>query len=234
MKIETLLTNKNDYQSGWIEAYERKKDGYLWKEEPIEFLSRHISLFKKYNIYKILDVNCGDGRNCLYLAENDFFVTGIDISPIALQKTLVTSNERNINSLCLVKANAEELPCPFPMHFFDAIVCLDVFGQLSNIKRTVTGFNEVLKDDGLLLTNLYTPDDETFGKGTKVEENTFLYKKTLFRFFTESDIQKIFSNFKILEIEKLCWEDPPHPGYRDTKHTHESYVVLLKNIKKKS
>jgi len=225
---DELSIKKADYQSGWLEAYERKKDGYLWKEEPIEFLSEYIELFKNEGVYSVLDTGCGDGRNCLFLSEKGFLVTGIDISPIALQKVLKTSNNREIRSLCLIKADVETLPEPFPIGSFDAVVCLDVFGQLYNVEQAVLGFNKVIKKGGLLLANIYTPDDETFGQGERIDEKSFLYKKTLFRFFTESDIRSIFSDFKILEINKLSWEDPPHPGYRDTYHTHDSYVILLK------
>ena len=43
-----------------------------------------------------LDLGCGEGRNALFLAENGFRVTGIDLSSRAIMKFLDIANERKL------------------------------------------------------------------------------------------------------------------------------------------
>lgn len=220
---------KQDYQTGWLDAYEAKQDGYLWKEDPIEFLPEYSVFFKEQNVHSVLDTGCGDGRNSLFLLSEGFSVTGMDLSLIALKKTLHTARLQEFSNVCLIQSDIESLPVPFPSGLFDALVCLDVFGQVLNIEAAVSGFRQVVKKDGFILLNLYTPDDVAFGEGEKVGEKAFLYRKTLFRFFTAADVESLFEEFKLVDLKRLRWEDPPHPGYRDYYHTHDSYVVLLQN-----
>ncbi|RZN63358.1 bifunctional 2-polyprenyl-6-hydroxyphenol methylase/3-demethylubiquinol 3-O-methyltransferase UbiG [Methanonatronarchaeum sp. AMET6-2] len=68
-----------DEESRWNEKY---KKGRHRREDPSRFL---ISWIEKIPKGKALDIGCGAGRNSIYLAENGFDVTGIDISSEALK-----------------------------------------------------------------------------------------------------------------------------------------------------
>lgn len=226
---DDISLSKEEYQSGWIEAYQRKKGEFLWKQDPIEFLPNYAPILRENKVQSILEAGCGDGRNVVYLLREGFRVIGVDLSPIALANALDLADHQGKNDACFVNADLESLPHPFPEHSFDALTCLDVFGQVLEVEQTVSGFQRVVRPNGLLLLNLYTPEDAAFGVGQKLGDRSFLYNKTLFRFFTEQDIRTLFAQFDILKMEKMHWQDPPHPGYRDDYHIHDSFVFLLRN-----
>ncbi len=226
--FDNIQLAKEDYQSGWDKAYiEDESVAHLWKQEPIEFLPNFSSRLKELGVKHILEVGCGDGRNTVYLLKQGFQVTSIDISPKALARALKQVQQQNLTGGVFINSDLELLPNPFPAGSFDAIVCLDVFGQLLHMQEVVSGFYQVIKPGGVVLSNLYTLQDANFGVGERLGEKTFVYKKTLFRFFTEENVRALFNDFKVIDLQRVSWEDPPHPGYRDNYHQHDAWVALL-------
>ena len=74
----------------WDERYDR--DMYIYGKEPAAFLKQKIGGLKKG---KALVLAMGEGRNAVYLAQNDFDVTGVDISEVAIEKCNKLAEERN-------------------------------------------------------------------------------------------------------------------------------------------
>lgn len=217
-----------NYAGGWENAYRlNAQDQSLWKDDPIEFLPGKVETLKAFGVRNILDAGCGDARNLVFLARHGFNCTGLDISPAGLEKANQKLREAKLPA-CLVAGDLAQLPSPFPKGLFDAVVCLDVFGQIPDTARLVTGFRKVLAPGGYLLVNLYTPDDQTFGEGVKIGPNTFQYRGTLFKFFSEPTVSEILKGFEIVHLEKMRWEDPPHGDFRPYRHVHDSFVVLAK------
>lgn len=64
----------------WDEKFTNRDDKPLSPEKSIV---ENIMYFKNGSI---LDIACGDGRNTLFLLENDFIVTGVDFSSKALER----------------------------------------------------------------------------------------------------------------------------------------------------
>jgi len=60
---------------------------------------------KKENIKpcKALEIGCGTGSNAIWLAQNGFDVTGIDFSPLAIEKAKEKSREKGVEILFFVK-----------------------------------------------------------------------------------------------------------------------------------
>lgn len=83
-----------DYIGGqqyWDEKFSNRSDMPL---EPEKSLVENIKYFKKGTV---LDVACGDGRNALFLAENNFKVTGVDFSREALKRLEMFAKRKNYN-----------------------------------------------------------------------------------------------------------------------------------------
>ena len=74
----------------WDERYDR--DMYIYGKDPAAFLKQKISGLKKG---KALVLAMGEGRNAVYLAQNGFDVTGVDISEVAIEKCNKLAKERN-------------------------------------------------------------------------------------------------------------------------------------------
>ena len=74
----------------WNERYDR--DMYIYGKEPAAFLKQKMDRLKKG---KALVLAMGEGRNAVYLAQNGFDVTGVDISEVAIEKCNKLAKERN-------------------------------------------------------------------------------------------------------------------------------------------
>ena len=64
----------------WNTRYDRKM--YIYGKAPTAFLRQKIDLLTRG---KALVLAMGEGRNAVYLAQNGFDVTGIDISDVAIK-----------------------------------------------------------------------------------------------------------------------------------------------------
>ncbi|MBU5426289.1 class I SAM-dependent methyltransferase [Tissierella pigra] len=86
----------------YYQAYEQRykkihEEGLLWfsKEPTMEL----INWIQHYNIPindDICEIGCGEGRDALYLAEQKYNITGVDISEEAIKKCKELSKERKV------------------------------------------------------------------------------------------------------------------------------------------
>lgn len=82
--------NKKQAKDVWEKHY--GEESYLFGKEPISLLKSYVGVLKKG---KALDVAMGEGRNAVYLAEQGFNVTGLDVSAKAVEKAKKLGQEKN-------------------------------------------------------------------------------------------------------------------------------------------
>lgn len=220
------------YTNAWDEAYRKQRTlvagdelpTALWQEAPIPYL-QDVKLnrqMRKFNIVRILDAGCGDGRNSFWLERQGFHVVGADASRNALEIAAQRAERDGHNRVVFVQEDIVNLCLVGP---FDCVLCADTLGQLQNPEEAIAEFRRVLRPGGLLLFNLYTPDDSTFGVGTPITDLSFEYKGTLFRFFTEEMVRALVGDWVEVHVIVTSWMDPPHGEFRPLPHMHNSWVV---------
>ncbi|MEA2024077.1 MAG: class I SAM-dependent methyltransferase [Actinomycetota bacterium] len=77
-----------DMRSLWDARYEAK--GALWGAEPNQFLAE---IAEDLVPGTALDLGCGQGRNSFWLASRGFEVTGLDLSPVAIEQAIEVADE---------------------------------------------------------------------------------------------------------------------------------------------
>ena len=82
----------NDMRSLWDARYEAK--GALWGAEPNEYLAEIAAVLEPGTA---LDLGCGQGRNSFWLASKGFAVTGLDISPVAIEQATEVAAELDVD-----------------------------------------------------------------------------------------------------------------------------------------
>ena len=107
------------------------------------YFDRHIA---NWQGLKVLDVGCGGGFSCEFVAARGAQMFGIDRSAncITVAKTHATNkgfeiDYRNGLAECL----------PYNVNFFDVILCVDVLEHVADLKQTITEIHRVLKPGGL-------------------------------------------------------------------------------------
>lgn len=94
----------------------------------------------------VLDIGCGGGFSCEFVAARKAQVYGIDRSEncIAIAKAHAASNGFEID---YQTGLAESLP--YPDNYFDVVLCVDVLEHVADLKQTIAEIHRVLKKGGI-------------------------------------------------------------------------------------
>lgn len=68
----------------------------------------------------------------------------------------------------------------------------------------------------------------------QVGPDDYVYdNRFFFRFYRKSDLEILLSTFPatLESLELAVWIDPPHEGYREYPHEHQSWVFALRKGK---
>jgi tellurite methyltransferase len=157
----TALAEAEAMQDAAKEWDERYRQGRAMPDEPAALLVENLPLLPKSG--KALDIAMGTGRNALYLASLGFRVTGIDLSPVAVEKCREKAERLGLSIEALV-ADLERSPLPSNDY------CLIVnfyYLQRSLAPQIVAA----LKPGGVLVFESFTIDQLQFGWGPKSSDH---------------------------------------------------------------
>ena len=76
----------------WDERYAAA--GQLWGAEPNRFVVEAVEDLPRGSL---LDLGCGQGRNAVWLATQGFDVTGLDLSPVAVEQAQALAEQVGVN-----------------------------------------------------------------------------------------------------------------------------------------
>jgi len=180
------------------------------------FVVEALPTFKRCKIERVLDLGCGAGRHCVYLAKNNFDVVGVDISMTALKIANEWRKKEKLKNISLLEATMTNLP--FSDFRFDAVISVSVIHHAikKDSVKTMDEVYRVLKKNGVFLTNLVSVKDPRYGTGQRVENNTFRILEAfeekrfeeLHHFFTKREVSKLLAPFTKAKVELL--KDKPH------------------------
>jgi tellurite methyltransferase len=104
---------------------------------------------------KALDIATGKGRNAIFLAERDFEVVGIDISPIALAESQRCTTEKSL-AIAWQQADLEQIELP-PLGY-------DLVINFNYLQRSlVPQIKTTLKPGGRVIFETYLIDQQAVG-----------------------------------------------------------------------
>lgn len=194
-------------KQGWEKIYKEKGEVY---SDVIPKIKKYAKIFKKKQYKNILDLGCGTGRHSIYLAQKGFVIYSLDISKTGIDILKKKAKSLDLTNIKFKVHDMKKIPCP--NNFFDAVICIFTLGHgvLKDNEKTINEIYRVLKPKGIIITELMSVKDKTYGKGKKVEENTFLGsmkedKHMLHHYFTKEEIKDLFSRFTKLKISSKLY-----------------------------
>jgi len=190
----------------WDNVYE--KDTSFFGDEPSKFALSCYDLMKKNDVKKILEIGCGQGRDCLFFTSKGIEVAALDYSKVAIDGLSEHAKQKN---LC-VDAHVYDVkkPLPFDSSSFDAVyshMFLSMRFSSDELKFILSEIKRILKDNGFHFFSVRNHNDKFYTKGTKVDDDVYDINGFQIRFFTRQEIEDLLAGFKILEI-KEDYEDP--------------------------
>lgn len=194
---DTLFQRYNCTPSGGDLQLDRNKFTAKWDFDlPYSTFIRHdlISFIDKPKDapLKVLEIGCACGRTLLQIKNmyKKAEVYGIEYSdkPAAIAASIAD----------IIAGDIEKAVFPYPQAFFDYIILGDVLEHLINPWQVLEKLQPYLKPDGYILASI--PNVMHFSvirsliQGNWTYENAGLLDKTHLRFFTLSEIDKLFKN----------------------------------------
>lgn len=186
------------------------KDDRYWNSPAPEvyYLAEN---WKAKNFKNILDVGCGLGRNCIYLAKQGFELSGFDLSGHSVNQTLQKAQTQNVKLNKFVVADMLEFP--FEDNSFDALLALNVISHtdFEGFKKILGEIKRTLKTGGEAYFTLGSKESYWFNnpKCTYVDDYTRIRvedgpENGIPHFYIDDDdCKNLFNDFTIVKIQNV-------------------------------
>lgn len=143
---------------------------------------------------KLLEIGCGMGTDALIFAQQDFSVTGIDLSPVHIDLARKLFKLHSL-SADFMKGNAETLP--FPDNSFGCVYSFGVLHHTPGTAKAIDEIRRVLVPSGRAVIMLYH----------KRSLNNFVHWVTRkgFENFSSEDDAPITQRFTKKRVRSMCY-----------------------------
>lgn len=138
----------------WNERYD--KDEYVFGVEPNDFLRAEFGRIPVGG--RVLCLAEGEGRNAVFLAQNGYQVTGIDLSAVGLNKAQKLAANRGVTIITQV---ADLADYDFGVEQWDAIVSIWAHLPAALRQHVHAQITPALKPNGVYIVEAYTEEQLT-------------------------------------------------------------------------
>jgi SAM-dependent methyltransferase len=221
----------------WDGAYDAAALGgqaNLWGDPPVPCATVAVELFAAAKAAVILDLPCGDGRNLPPLAAGAPILLAGDTSPKAMAIACSVVERAGVRDR-VVFSETDAYRTGLLDASIDGIFCWDLLGHLTEPAGALTEFWRILRPGGLLIANMWTMNDcqvaDDRARMTEIAPKTYLDHADFYcKFYDEQDLTELLASVgqQAERVETASWWEPPHPGYRDYVHQHESLIFHVR------
>ncbi len=191
--------------SVWDNVYQ--KDSSFFGEEPSNFAITSYQRMK-HRVKELLELGCGQGRDCLFFASNGMAVKVLDYSKVAIDAVTGKATNKDL-SIKSVACDARS-GIPFSNEEFDAVYSHMFFNMhftKAELRFLFDEIKRVLKPNGMHFFSVRSDKDRLYGTGKQIADGIYDINGFHIRFFTKKDIDSLSSGFKIEDISE-GFEDP--------------------------
>ena len=139
---------------GWDTRYEEEE--LVWSAEPNMFLP---PIVEGLDVGSALDLACGEGRNAIWLARQGWDVTGVDFSPVGIEKAREVSGNAQVDWV------VADVTAFAPDEKFDVVMIFYVHVAQPDMERLFSRAIAALAPGGTLIGVGHALDNLTNGVG---------------------------------------------------------------------
>ena len=206
--------------SYWSDMYSRPN---VFGTGPTKLAKMANDLIHDNSIKNILEIGCGQGRDCIFFAEKGYSVETFDISENAIRFVNKTKESSNLKNLNAIVHDVTE-PFSYPNIFFDFVysnLALQFF-NIDSLEKIFNNIYRVMKEESTILFSTKKKGDKYYDFGTKISEDAYEYKGITRYFYDKSILEHMFEQ----QFEILHFDDDHHTNPNST--ISEWWKILLK------
>lgn len=190
----------------WNSVY--NKDSSFFGEEPSHFALLCYERMKRYNVKELLELGCGQGRDCFFFASRGIIVRTFDYSKIAVDAVVERAKTTAIPITAVVHDARHGLP--YKDQEFDAVYSHMFFSMnfmIEELKLLINEVRRVLKPHGFHFLSVRSDKDKFYRKGKQIADGIYDVNGFKIRFFSKKEIMGLLQGFNVEQIMEDT-EDP--------------------------
>ncbi len=241
------MNRENEMKDNWNKSFNSQIKNQAYNTAPVEALIRVVSYFlrNRYTSEQMknlnyLEMGCGAGPNLVWLAQKGIKISGIDISPVALEVCKENLKRFDLDDKVGELVEGSVTAVPFPDNYFDGVIEACVFQHLNKAERekTFSEVKRVLKQNGLFVGYMLEQGHTTFQQ-KKTEQllndpGTILLKDNrsnytlesigLTHFFSKEELFRLLEGFSTVD---LCLTTYFLPKEEANRRGYEEYLQSM-------
>ena len=115
---------------------------------------------------------------------------------------------------------------------FDGIFCCDVLGHLTQPRQALEELLRICRPGRSIVANVFALGDSTRGPNmTEIGHEEYIFdNRFYFRFYEQEEVERLLHEVDadIVWNRLVRWTEPPHEGYREYEHEHESWLFAIR------
>lgn len=213
-KTKPVKIPMEDVESQETEQTEQAEAEDIYKllgDELSEVAKFAARLLQRTGAYSVLCPACGQGDCSAYLAHHGFRVTAYDISERTCSRVRAKANLLGVSIDCFT----DDVIMPRrELRHFDAIFAHNTLHQLrpSQRRAMLRSFHRALRPAGIVIVSVLSMEDERYGYGRQLEEDTFdSGTGEGIHFYSAPELHEELSQyFEVAQIEEM---EETHIGF---------------------
>lgn len=169
-----------DYKKMWDERY--SQDDFVYGKEPNEYFK---SIIDKLEPGKLFMPGDGDGRNSIYAAKNNWNVTSVDFSSVAVEKARQFAEQQNV---CLEIINADLSDFNYPHNYFEAVGIVFLHMQSPEKEVIHSSIVKSIKPGGAIILEVFSNNQLQHGSGGPRNKNALYSLEEIGVYYKDFDL----------------------------------------------
>lgn len=168
-----------DYKNMWDERY--SQNDFIYGKEPNLYFKEIIDEIKPGKLFMPGD---GEGRNSIYAAKNNWEVTSVDFSSVAVEKAKHYAQHDNVN-IDITSADLSDYE--YPQNYFDAVGI--IFLHLQSPQKEIVHANiaNSIKPGGAIILEAFSHNQLQHSSGGPRNKNALYSIEEIAEYYKDFD-----------------------------------------------
>lgn len=186
-----------DYKQMWDERY--SQNDFIYGKEPNLYFKEIIDKIKPGKLFMPGD---GEGRNSIYAAKNNWEVTMVDFSSVAVQKAKHYAQHDNVK-IDITAADLSDYE--YPQNYFDAVGIIFLHLQSPQKEIIHSKIANSIKPGGTIILEVFSNNQLQHGSGGPRNKNALYSIEEISEYYKAFDKKELAEKTIELKESKQHW-----------------------------